>query len=352
MNVWLLLLAVFLLLANGFFVAVEFALIASRRTKLETLAEQGRMSARLALDATRDLSAQLAGAQLGITMASLGLGAVAEPAIADLLEDALGVADLPVGLSHTLAFILGLGIVVFLHMVVGEMVPKNIAIAMPERVALWLAIPNRVYVLTFRPLIRSLNLAANWLTRRLGVEPRDELATVHTADELARMLAESRDEGLIGDFAHSLLSGALRFGERPVERVVVRVDDVVMVPRHTTVEEAERVAVSTGHSRLLVVDNDLDDTVGYVHLKDLLTVGPDGRDRPIPHGRIRRVLVVTDSTPLDEVLVAMRRARTHLAVVRGRDGHAAGIATLEDVVSELVGTPTVRHEAVTIPKEP
>jgi CBS domain containing-hemolysin-like protein len=330
--------AIVLLLANGFFVAVEFALVASRQTKLARLAEEGSMSAGLALRASRELSLQLAGAQLGITMASLGLGAVAEPAVADLLESAIGVfADLPEGVLHTISFAIALTIVVFAHMVVGEMVPKNIAITDPERTARWLAIPNHLYVTLFRPVIRLLNAIANAGVRLLGVEPRDHLGTAHSPDELATMLAASREEGLVEEVAHQLLTGALGFGTRAVGEIIVPLEQMVSVARDATVADAEQVVVASGLSRLPVVGRDRSDVLGFIHAKELLTVAAEARDRPLPYGRIRRILSVPAARPLDDVLVDMRRSRTHLAAVVGADGSTIGIVSLEDVLEELVG---------------
>ncbi|MGH9116766.1 MAG: hemolysin family protein [Acidimicrobiales bacterium] len=338
MSILLLGFAVFLLLANGFFVAVEFALVASRQTKLEPRAEHGSLPARLALRASHELSLQLAGAQLGITMASLALGAVAEPAVARLLESAIGAAvDIPDGVLHTLSFIIALTIVVFAHMVIGEMVPKNIAITDPERTMLLLAIPNHVYVTLFRPVIRMLNALANAGVRLFGVEPRDTLSTAHTREELAVMLAASRDEGLVEEVAHQLLTGALDFGTRPISAVMVPRERVVHIRRDETVANAEQVVVASGLSRLPVVGRDIDDMIGFLHAKDLLAVGPERRDRPIPFGRVWRMLVVAEHRALDDVLVAMRRARTHLAVVVDDADRTLGIASLEDVLEAIVG---------------
>ena len=338
MNPWFLLLAVGLLAANGYFVAVEFAVIASRRTKLEALVEEdGGGAARLALDASRQLSLQLAGAQLGITMASLGLGAVAEPTIGAMLESLFGLGDvIPDGARHGLGLVIGLGFVVFAHMVIGEMVPKNAALADPEKMLVRLAISNRLYLFVFGPVIRALNAIANAATRLFGVEPRDELASAHSAVEIAAMLAASRQGGLIEETAHDLLSGALDFGERTAAEAMVPREQIVAVPQRTSVAEAEQLVVSSGHSRLLVIGRDLDDIVGFVHAKDLLTVPANARVRPLPLARIRRVLVIDAQHPLDEVLVDMRRTRTHVAVVR-RDDTTLGLLTLEDVLEDLVG---------------
>ena len=210
MNVGALVATVLLLVANAFFVAVEFALVASRRTRLESLVEDGVAGARRALDSIADLSSQLAGAQLGITIASLLLGYVAEPAIAHALEDVLhDTVDLPEGVTATIGFVVGLTIVVFLHMVLGEMVPKNIAIAGPERTLLALDLPNRLYLKIFGPVIWLLNALANVIVRLLGFEPADELSNSHTSGELAEMISASRAEGLIADVEDQLLRGAL-----------------------------------------------------------------------------------------------------------------------------------------------
>lgn len=337
MTVWAVV-AIFVLLgANGVFVAKEFALIASRRTKLQGLADDGSLSARLALEAASELPLQLASSQLGVTMASLGLGAVAEPTVAHALENAFGAIGVPNGVTDSLAVVIGLAIVVFFHMVFGEMVPKYVALADPERTLRSLAIPNRVYVALFRPLIRVLGWMGRTGTRMFGVEPRTDLATIPTAEEIASMLAASREEGLIEEMAHDLLSGALDFGERPVSEVMIPAEQITWVSRDTTVADAEAEIVTSGHSRLVVAGATLDDVVGFVHAKDLLTVPADARDRPIPIARIRRVLVLAGHRPVDEVLVSMRRSRTHLAVVVDDNRHVIGLATLEDVLEDLVG---------------
>ena len=327
-----------LLLANAFFVAVEFALIASRRTKLEALAEQGSARARLAIGSMRQLNVQLAGAQLGITMASLALGYVAEPTVAGFLEDTVSrVVDVPERLLNTGGFVVALIIVAFLHMVVGEMVPKNIAIASPERTLMALALPNRAYVTVLGPLLRVLNAISNAGVRLLGVEPRDELATAASAEELAAMLGASRDEGLIEEMAHRLLTGALDLGDRAVTTVMVPREGVVWLPRAATPAEAEALVVASGHTRLLVAGEGLDDVLGFLHAKDLLLVPGAARNRPLPLGRVRRMLLVRGDSSLDDALLAMQQARLHVALVVDAAGRTLGIATLEDVIEALVG---------------
>jgi CBS domain containing-hemolysin-like protein len=258
--------------------------------------------------------------------------------VSGLLEDAVETfVDVPAGVLHTGGFIVALTIVSFLHMVIGEMVPKNIAIAAPERTLLALAVPNRVYVTLFGPLLRSLNALANVGVRMLGVEPRDELATSADAQALWSMLGESRDQGLIGDVAHQLLTGSLRLRAREVASVMVPRESLVWLPRAATPADAEALSVSSGHSRLLVAGEGVDDILGFVHVKDLLTVPAEARLRPIPLRLVRRMVVVAPATLLDDALLTMQRARLHLGVVVDEEGRTLGLATLEDVIEALVG---------------
>jgi len=337
--------AVLLLVLNGLFVANEFSLVASRPTRLETLSKGGDTRARFALQSARDLPLQLASSQLGITMCSLGLGAVAEPSVVQAIEHVLSPFNVPDGVSQVVGVVVGLGLVVFLHMVFGEIVPRYVALADPERTLLRLSIFSRLFAVVFRPVIRVVQALANGGTRLLGVEPRDELLSANTADEISRMLAESHEEGLIEETAHDLLSGALDFGERPVLQVMVPRDNIMWITRGTTVAEAEEQVVASGHSRLLLAGRDLDDIVGFIHAKDLLTAPEEARDRPLPLARIRRVLVLPAHQRLDEVLVAMRRSRTHVGVVVDEARHVLGLATLEDVLEVLVGD--IRDESDT-----
>ena len=336
--------AVVLLIANGFFVAVEFALVATRRSRLEQLAEDGDTRAKAAVVMVRDLSFMLSAAQLGITLASLGLGYVAEPAIAHLLETPLEWARVPHDLLHPVALVIGLTIVVFLHMVVGEMVPKNVAIAEPDRTALWLALPMRVFTVVFRPAIHFLNLLANGGLRLLRIEPTDELVSFATGDELAGMLAASREEGLLDEVEHRLMTGALGFPAREVTAVMIPRSEIVAVQVDSLVEDVEQVSGGHGHSRLPVYGRDLDQLLGYVHAKDLLALAPEARTQPLPRSVVRRMLTVPTDRNLMDLLLAMKRARLHFAVVVDGAGRVAGIVTLEDVLESLVGDIRDEHD--------
>ncbi|MCY4035910.1 MAG: hemolysin family protein [bacterium] len=330
--------AVVLLAANAGFVAVEFALIAARRSRLEPLAEAGNRRARMALAAMSDLNRQLAGAQLGITMASLGLGFVAEPAVARLIERAVeSFVHLPAGVLHIISFSVSLGLVVYLHMVLGEMVPKNIALAGAERTAMWLAPVNRLYAIVFGPLIGSLNHISRGMVRLGGVEPVDELPTARTPQELAALVEHSAAEGLLDEFDRSLLSSALELAARPVRTVMVPRDQIVAVEQQAAVEDVLAVMKSSGHSRVLVQNGSPDRAVGFVHAKDLLDMTAARAARPLGDDLIRVVPAIEEETSLEGALVLMQGSRRHLAVVRRGGRRTVGLVTLEDVLEVLVG---------------
>ena len=330
--------AVLLLGANAFFVAVEFALVAARATRLESAAAEGDRRSRLALTAVRDLQTQLAGAQLGITMASLVLGYVAEPALAHLIEPVIElVVEVPSGVLHTISFTVALFVVTTLHVVVGEMVPKNIAIAGPESSARLLAPAMKVYMAVFKPVIWSLNVVSTGIVRLMGMKPVDEINTALTINEFRTLLAGARSEGVIEAGEHELLSGALEFRVHSAGSLMVPADRLVSVPRTASVAQVEAVVASSGHTRVPVWGSDRDDVLGFVHAKDLLRMPPEARDDPVPLELLRRMRVVSPDRAGRDLLFEMRRLRVHMALVRNDAGRMLGVVTLEDVLEALVG---------------
>jgi CBS domain containing-hemolysin-like protein len=344
MSVMALLVAVILLALNGFFVAAEFAFTAANRA---TLAGRSSRSARAAVASIDELSFTLAGAQLGITVCSLLLGFVAEPAVASVLETVVGlVVDLPDQILHTISFAVSLSIVVFFHMVIGEMAPKNIAITDPERLSLVMALPFRVYANVFRPAIWVLNGLANVGLRLVGIDPR-EIGDVHTAEDLAGMITAGRREGVVEEFAHRLLTGAIDLGGLEATHVMVPRPDVTALPASTTLAEFEQAFSREGYSRIPVYGDDLDDIHGFVHAKDLLQLSADVLDQPLPPEMLRSLLVVPESARVDRLLEDMRRNRNHLALVIDEHGGTAGIVTMEDIVEEVVGEIRDEHDTET-----
>ncbi|MFF3491648.1 hemolysin family protein [Streptomyces sp. NPDC002795] len=324
------------LFVNAFFVGGEFAMISVRRSQIEPYAEEGDRRARSVMWGLQHVSALLAAAQLGITLCTLVLGIVAEPAIAHLLEPAFDAVGVPHGLVHPISFVIALAVATYLHMLLGEMVPKNIALAEPVRSALLLGPPLVAVARALRPVIFAINAFANGLLKLLRVEAKDEVTATFSDDELARMVKDASDAGLIDDRAQERLHDALELGRRPIKDVVLPIERVVYARVGVTPEELERLSAESGFSRFPVVDEGRR-IVGYLHVKDALDAMP--RDLPFRVPDMRSIARVRETTPLDDVLTAMRGSRTHVAAVLGADGRLAGLVTMEDVLRELFGQP-------------
>ncbi|MBK7622472.1 MAG: HlyC/CorC family transporter [Kineosporiaceae bacterium] len=334
-----LLLALVLLLLNAFFVGAEFAVISARRSQVEPLAEAGRRGARTALWAMENVSLMLAAAQLGITICSLGLGAVAEPAVAHLLVGPFHAVGLPDGLVHPVAFTVALAVVVYLHVVVGEMIPKNLALAAPERAALTLAPALVISARAVSWLIRALRAVTNLLLRALHVEPKEELTSAFTAEEVHAIVTESRKEGLL-EPGHDLLGGALTLAQRRAVDVMVPRERMVTLDATDTPQDVERLVAQTGFSRFPVLGtggpSGPAELVGYLHLKDLLDIDDEQYAERLPGERVRPLASVASGDDMDDVLSALQRSSAHLARV-DQEGATVGVVFLEDVLEELVG---------------
>lgn len=335
------LLTIVLLGANAFFVASEFALISARRDRLEALAENGKKSAVTVIRAGEHLSLMLAGSQLGITICSILLGRVGEPAVAHLLEkpfDLIGISD---AVLHTVSFFVALAIVVTLHVLLGEMVPKNIAIAGPETTAMLLIPTYLVWIRVARPLIAFYNWCANATLRVFRVEPKDELDVTVSTVELSEMIAESVSEGLLDPEEHSRLTRALQIRNRVVDDVAVPLGEIRTVPvaregAGPTVGAIEDALTETGYSRFPVADKD-GNYLGYLHIKDVLPLVNDP-DAVLDAAMVRPLPRVPASLPLPDALSRLRRRNAHLALVTDRDGTVSAMVALEDLVEDLVGT--------------
>ncbi|SCF74228.1 Hemolysin, contains CBS domains [Streptomyces sp. MnatMP-M17] len=322
------------LVVNAFFVASEFALVSVRRSQIEPEAEAGNRRARRVIWGLEHVSALLAAAQLGITLCTLVLGIVAEPAIARLLEPFFNAVGMPHGLVHPVSFVIALVLATYLHMLLGEMVPKNVALAGPARAALLLGPPLVALARALRPVIFTVNAFANGLLKLLRVETRDEVTATFSDDELSRLVTDAGHAGLLDDRATERLHDALELGRRPVSDVVMPLEQVVSVRLGVTPEELESLSARSGFSRFPVVDTTRR-ILGYLHVKDALDVAPI--DEPFPVSAMRAVARVRAATPMDDVLTAMRRSRTHLAAVLDEDGRLEGLVTMEDVLRQLVG---------------
>ena len=334
-----LLVAALLVLVNAFFVAAEFALISTRRSSIEPLADQGSRRARVTLAGMEQVSLLLAGSQLGITLASLGLGAVAEPSVAHELERLFDAVGAPEGWLHPVSFVIALLLVVFLHVVIGETIPKNLAIAGPERAALFLVPALTWLVRPLRPAIAGLNALANLTLRTVRITPQEEVTSAFTRDEVAGLIAESHQEGLLDPGDHEHLSDALGFDSRTARAVLLPLDRLVTVGPGVTPQDVERLAAANGFSRFPMRD-DGGDLIGYLHLKDVLETDPVQRGAPVPAKRIRPLLRVGVDDSLSSVLATMQTNGAHLARATDASGQLLGIVALEDVLAELIGAAT------------
>ena len=352
-DLWAVVLAVFLLAGNAFFVGAEFSLISARRDRLEALEQSGKKRARTVIRAGERLSLMLAGAQLGITICSILLGRVGEPAVAHLIEAPLDLVAVPDALLHPISFAIALALVVVLHILIGEMVPKNIALAGPETAAMLLVPVHLAFIRLTRPLIGFYNWLANISLRAMRVEPKDELTSTVSPGELAQMLSESKQEGLIDAEEHERLTRALQSVNRTVDEVMIPLDRMrsvaVEVDAETggagpTLGEVERAVTDTGFSRFPVRGPDGTFT-GYLHLKDVLDEILDeriGPDTIIGIDKIRPLPVIASTTELDEATGALRRTSSHLGAVVDENGRTVGVVALADLVEEFVGN--VRDE--------
>jgi CBS domain containing-hemolysin-like protein len=335
--------AILLIGANAFFVGAEFSLISARRDRLEALAEQGKASAVTVIRAGEQLSSMLAGAQLGVTVASLLLGRIGEAAVADILRDAFALTEMHPALAHTLAFAIALALVVTLHVLLGEMVPKNIALAGPERTAMLLVPPYLAYVRVARPFIVFYNVCANAVLRGLRVEPKDELDSAVSTAQLSELIAESVSEGLLDAEEHTRLTRALQIRTRVVADVArpladIRAVQVAESGSGPTVGAVEEALAQTGYSRFPVVDRG-GDYIGYLHIKDVLTLGDDPAT-VIDLALVRPLPRVPGSLPLADALSRMRRSNSHLALVTEGStdgGQLVAMVAMEDLVEDLVG---------------
>jgi len=334
------LLTAVLLAANAFFVGAEFALISARRDRLEALAEQGKHSAVTVIRAGENLPLMLAGAQLGITVCSILLGRVGEPAVAHLLEIPFHLLGIPDTVLHTVSFVIAITIVVVLHVLLGEMVPKNIAIAGPESAAMLLVPPYLVWVRAARPVIAIYDWCAHMILRAVGVEAKTELENTVSTVELSEMIAESLSEGLLDPDEHNRLSRALRIRNRVVAEVAVPLSEVRAVPvaadrSEPTVAAIQSALAETGYSRFPVADSS-GRFIGYVHIKDVLPL-VDDPDAVVERTLVRLLPQVPESTPLPDALTRLRRENSHLALVTGAGGTVSAMVALEDLVEDLVG---------------
>jgi CBS domain containing-hemolysin-like protein len=333
-----LLLALVLVALNGFFVASEFAFVRVRSTSVEQLAEEGRAGAETLQDVMTNLDDYLAVTQLGITLASLGLGWAGEPAVAALIEPVLA-SLLPASLIHLVAFAVGFGFITFLHVVFGELAPKTIAIAEAERLSLFVAPPMKFCYFLFYPGLVVFNGTANAVTRLVGVPPASETDETLDEREIRRVLARAGEAGQIDEAELETIERVFEADDTPVTAVMVPGPDVVSVPTDASVSALRETIREAGHTRYPVVTaDDGGQVVGFVDVKDVLAAGDPERDEPVTAGDLARdVVVVPETTTVADLLVRFQEESQQMAVVIDEWGAFEGLATIEDAVEAIVG---------------
>lgn len=341
--------ALVLILANGFFVAAEFGLVTVEKAEAERAAQEGDRRARTVVGALRELSFQLSGTQLGITITSLVVGMLAEPALAHLLSGPLAGTGLPAGAVPGIAVVIGMLLASAVQMVLGELVPKNWAVSRPLRVARFVAGPQGAFSRFFRPVISLLNTVANRLVRALGVEPTDELASARTPGELVSLARHSALAGAIEQDTADLFVRTLSLGGLTAENVMTPRVRVSALQASATAEDVLNLTRATGLSRFPVYHTRLDEVVGMVHLKDALAV-PEHERLRTPAARIAVPPLLVPATLPVQPLLERLRSEQPIAVVVDEYGGTAGVVTLEDIVEELVGEVRDEHDRIDLPE--
>ncbi|RED87793.1 hemolysin family protein [Cohnella phaseoli] len=334
---WNVVLVLFLVLLNGFFVASEFALVKVRQSRLTQLSNEGNVRAKYALKVNQRLDAYLSATQLGITLASLGLGWVGEPAIADLIIAPLlhgfGVTDETV--IHSIAFVAAFCIITFLHIVLGELAPKSLAIQRSVGVSLWLSLPLLMFYRLFLPFIWLLNGAANRLLKLIGVEAAGEHEAAHTEEEIRILMDESAKSGIIDKDEMTLFDNVFEFADRVAREVMLPRTDMDCLFTNVSYADNMKLVYATKHTRYPVGVEDKDQIIGFVHITDLLTADPDEEHNLKEF--LRPILSVPESMEISKVLKLMQRRKSQVAIVIDEYGGTAGMLTAETILEELVG---------------
>ncbi|MBB6674297.1 hemolysin family protein [Cohnella nanjingensis] len=331
-NLVLVLLLVFL---NGFFVAAEFAMVKVRGTRIDTLVQEGNKRARYASHLTNHLDAYLSACQLGITLASLGLGWIGEPAVADVLTPLFSSLHLPESWIHPLSFVIAFTFITVLHIVLGELAPKTFAIRQAETITLWTAAPLVLFRKIMSPFIWLLNGLANQLLKVFGIAPASESSSAHTEEEIRILMKESHKSGLIDNTELTLVDNIFEFAETNSREIMIPRTEMICLYGNLSFEDNKAIALKEMHTRYPVCDNDKDNIIGFVHIKDLLKVS----DNTIHDIRdlLRPMTTVPESMPISALLKLMQKRKTQIAILIDEYGGTAGLVTLEDIMEEIVG---------------
>ena len=333
-----LLVVVLLLFANAFFVATEFALVSVRKTRLAQLSKEGNKLAKIALDSINHLDRSIAAVQLGITIASIGLGWVGEAALVKLIQPIFNFLpdSMQAVATHSLAVSIAFALITFMHVVIGELMPKSIAIQHPETTALVVAKPMSFITKIFTPFIFLLNGFGNWLLSLMKIPPAHVGHLVHTVEELDMIIDESHKEGVLNDTEKDILQNVFKFSDIMAKQVMVPRPDVVSIPIDISQEELKKLTIENQYTRYPVYEEDLDKVVGILHLKDLYTLIIEGKEI-ILKDILRPAILVPETLTIDKLVHEFKTKRAQMALVIDEFGGVSGLVTLEDVLEEIVG---------------
>ncbi|GGH59308.1 hemolysin family protein [Rothia aerolata] len=330
-------LLVVLLIGNAFFVAGEFAIMSTRRSQIEPLADSGNKRAKITLYAMEHVSLMLATCQLGITVCSLLILNVSEPALHHLVAGPLEHFGIPLAVADIVGFLLALVVVTYLHVIFGEMVPKNATVSLVgQGIALWIAPPLVFISRLLKPIVVALNWLADHTLRLMKIEPKSEVSSTFTLDELQNVVAESTAEGTVEDDS-GVLSGALEFSEKKVEEIMVARDSIMTLKFPCTPADVEKAVAQTGFSRFVVEDSKDSTFMGYLHVKDVLSFSDERMHQTLPWSKLRQMSIVRPEADIDDALATMQRNRAHVSHVMTAQGESVGVLFLEDILEQLVG---------------
>jgi len=337
MDFWYLLLSLVFVAANGYFVAAEFAIVKVRATQLAELEAKGSKAATIGRHLTRELDAYLSATQLGITLASLALGWIGEPAFAHLIEPALRqYGTFAPALAHSISVSVAFVIISILHIVFGELVPKSLAIQKPIATTLWVAHLLRFFYIVMYPAIWLLNGTARFILRSIGVSPASEHDLAHSAEELKMILSDSERAGVLSQPKKEIIEGVFQFSKRTARQIMVPRTDVVVLSTTNSIEQNLEVIRSSRHTRYPLCEGNLDRTVGLIHVKDLFLAQLRGPGRSLADLR-RDILFVPENTTVEQLLDQFLAGKTHMAIILDEYGGASGIVSMENITEELFG---------------
>lgn len=342
-SILMVIVALVLVFLNGFFVLSEFSIVKVRRSKLEELVKEKKRNAKKALEITSKLDTYLSACQLGVTLSSLALGWIGEPAIAKILEVPLLEFGLSALIIHTLAFIIAFSIITLLHVVLGELVPKSIAIAIADKAVLWVAGPLHWFWVVFLPFIKIFDTLAAWALKLLNIKPAKEYEFMHSEEEIKFIASESQKGGILDEFETEIIRNAVDFSDTVAKEVMTPRKDMICLNKQKSYGENMQMLCEYKHTRFPYIDGSKDTILGMIHIRDIIQNELRGKKKELD-AFVRPMILVPENLSISKVLVMMNKERTHTALVVDEYGGTAGLLTMEDIMEEIIGEIKGEHE--------